>query len=401
MGTEPVALASSAPLVDVGWVVAPPIEAVDRAAVEIARARVEAWLSRVLPEFRWNLTLTDRPDAPGAPRLRPIVLVELGAFERSTRSRDFVFVVTGADLEGLYRRFALAATSRCEAVAVASTLRLDPAEGRGQPDEAVRRERIASRLATLFLRCLVILNGLHPSRAETGTGETEAPDDLDVRVGLCGPALDALRERLGRVADLRVEEAASRPRRRFAFYLRALRADPRAVPEMVLWARPWLLPVRLGRMSAAALSVLFVLMMTAEAWELGVSRTLGQVLGLAVGVLVATTALVVRRQSLWVRSAGRETEQTALSNLATVFIVGLGLASTLCLLVLIALVAGLLVFDGPVVEGWSVETDGLELGERLVFSAFASAIAIVAGALGASFEEAEDFHHIARVDREL
>ncbi|MFP4125459.1 MAG: polysaccharide deacetylase family protein [Alphaproteobacteria bacterium] len=240
---------------------------------------------------------------------------------------------------------------------------------------------------------------LEPAELGLGPSAVADPRDLDRPLTLSAEGRAQLGERLERVADPRVEEA-ERPPSRLSFYWRAVRADPRAVPSMVRWARPWLFPLRLGRMSAAALSVLLVLMMTAEAWELGVTRGPAQAIGLSVFALLGTTGLVITRQGLLVRSRTHLTEQSALSNLATVVAVGLGLLSTFVFLLVAAFVAATVVFDGPVTAGWA-GAETLTLGQRLVFATFGAALGMVAGALGASFEEAEDFQHIARIDREL
>lgn len=385
-------------LVEVGWVITEPIEALDRAAVHEARDRALAWLERELPEFTWSFPLSERTEPLSEPRVPPMRLVDVGTFERDAKRWDFAFVVTGAELTGLDRRFALGATSRCEAVAVASTLRLDPAESRALPSEDERRRRIRARLTFLFLRCFAVLNGLEPR--DLGLGPEAIADalELDVDPELGPEGRDALAERLRRVADPRVEE--ERPSRGpLAFYLRALAADPRAVPNMVRWARPWLFPIRLGRMSAAALSVLLVVMLTAEAWEVGATRSGWQVLSLVAAALTGTTALVIIRQGLLVRSGRRLTEQIALSNVSTILAVASGLLATFAVLFLAAFLGSLVFFDGMGAKWVGVEA--LSFGQRAVFAAFGAAVGIVAGALGASFEESEDFRHIARIDREL
>lgn len=393
MGSAPAAK----PAVELGWVVLAPIEPLDRDAVRAARDRALAWLQAQLPSFQWSLTLSERAEALDGPRARPMRLVDVGTFERDTKRWDFAFVVTGAELTGLDRRFALGATSRSLAVGVASTLRLDPDESRATIDDTERARRIEERLCFLFLRCFAVLNGLEPSDLGLGPQTVEEPAELDGEPRLNPRGEAALSERLRAVADPRVEETSG-ALGKWDFYRRAVAADPRAVPSMVRWARPWLFPIRLGRMSAAALSVLLVVMLTAEAWEMGATRSPLQVGLLMLCTLAGTTALVVTRQGLLVHT-GRLTEQIALSNLATVVAVALGLASTLVFLFASAFGIGGLLFDGVGAKWVGVQTLGWD--QLAVFSGFGAVVGIVAGAVGASFEEAEDFRHIAHIDREL
>ncbi|MEO1233585.1 MAG: hypothetical protein AAFZ18_32285 [Myxococcota bacterium] len=388
----------SKPPVEVGWVIVEPIDPMDRGAARAARDRALEWLEREAPDFSWSVTLSEREDFSSGPRAAPIQLIDLGAFERDAKGWDFTFVITGAELTGLDRRFALGATSRCEAIAVASTLRLDPAEGRSDPSEPERRERLEARLTYLFLRCFSVLNGLEPMDLGLGPKAIVDCEELDREAALSPGGRGALFQRLWRVADPRVEEGQVR-HGQLSFYLQALRADPRAVPSMVWWARPWLLPLRLGRMTAAALSVLLVVMLTAEAWELGATRSLGQVVGVVIVTLVGTVVLVVSRQGLLLRSSTRLTEQIALSNVATIIALALGFVATFAFLFVVALLGASLVF-GEVGARWA-GVEPLSFGHHLVFAGFSAAVGIVAGALGASFEESEDFRYIARVDREL
>lgn len=75
------------------------------------------------------------------------------------------------------------------------------------------------------------------------------------------PALvEPMREELERVADTRLEEETRSPsRQRVLFYLRALGRNWRPVLQAIRSARPWLLPMRLSRVTTAAVVTIVVL----------------------------------------------------------------------------------------------------------------------------------------------
>lgn len=169
-----------------------------------------------------------------------------------------------------------------------------------------------------------------------------------------------------------------------------------AAGELPSTPRPWEFPIRLSRLTAAALSTAVILLLTAEAWEVAANLANGAVTGLAVLALALTTIYVVLRQRLVVRRRRRLSEQTVVTNVSAFGVVLCGLLTTFGLLVVFALAIGWSLVGSTVLRSWTGHSGGV-YGTMAVLVA---SMGIVVGALGASFEEQHHFRHVVFVDEE-
>jgi hypothetical protein len=356
------------PPVEVGWIVLEPIEELYREAIDAARAQAEERLVELFPQFAWSLPLLVRRAQSIGPRVDPVELVEQASHDRAARSWDFAFVVTSADLLSRAASVSRLATSRVSSVAVVSTLRIDPAHDQARVSRRRRIEQVRGRLCDLFMRAFARLNG------------------VDSEEELSSDGRDELLHELTKVADLRVEESRDLPTSRAAFYWRSVLADPGALITSLRQLRPWRFPLRLGRMSSAALSVAAIMLFAQEAWDLGTTRSTLQVIALASASVIATLVLMVARLGLLSRGSERMSEIVAVRNVTTVLGLGIGLISSYLFLLALVLITVLTVFDPAPVS--------------LAHAGTVAAVAQLAGGLGASFEEAAYFRYIAQIDRE-
>lgn len=397
-------------LIELGWILVGRFDPPDRDAALAAREIILSTLAETFPAFDWRLPLLER-DAPATPdREQVVALLDLGVQERQAKSWDFALVVTGIDLQSFYKPFALGAPSRMLAVAAMSTNRVDPrASGRGaragEPHPGERVEVMTHRLYALGLHLFGHLAGLaHSEEPQEFMHDIGAVSDLDAMERFAPEHLEELAGELAAVADVRLEEQKGerRPRGRFGFYLEAAWHNRGALADAVVHARPWQFPYRLSRLTTAALSALVVLMITAEAWDLGMSQDPRFVVLLSAVTLVATCGYILRRQRLLVRrEVARLNELTVVTNVAIVITVLLGMVTTYAGLFALTLLGARLFFRRHLVEGWAASLDGSLRPEHfLVFAAFVASLGILIGALGASFEEHHYIRHVAYVDEE-
>ncbi len=395
--------ASAAAPIEVGWLVLGRLDPVDREAVAVARRRVLATLRERFGGFDWRMPLVERRDLALAVREEPVALLDPGIAERDAKRWDFALVVTGADLRTHDKPYALGAPSRAVGVAVLSTSRIDPQASGEELAEADRGARLAQRIAALALHLFGHLNGLEHARAETDVMyDLDEVHDLDAMTGYSEADRATLAAELAEVADLRLEERHGAPRRPAAFYLRAAWRQADDVLAAVRAAQPWLFPVRLSRLTVAAGSTLVVLLITAEAWDLGTRQRPATLAAMALVTLVATTGYVIHRQRLLVRRGGaRLTEQAAVTNVAITLSVLLGLAVTYLALFVFTVALTAAFFAPSLVAGWAASVAGpIGPARYLRFAGFVAALGLAVGSLGASFEEQRYFRHIAYVDEE-
>ncbi|MEM1117711.1 MAG: DUF2391 domain-containing protein [Bacteroidota bacterium] len=394
------------PDVVVGWVQAGPLDALQTAAFEAARDLVADALRTELPGFAWTFPLAHRRDvAPAGTRAEPVDLLDLGATERRLAGWDFALVVTADDLHAWFRPFTLATPSQAVDTAALSLARLDPGTRDPSIPEVERQRRLAHRLAALALHSFGHLNGLdHEARPEAVMHPPRSPADLDASGLSFTPENRAeIEAEVADVADPRMEEQSAFERLGdAAFAVRAVLLNVDDVADTVLQIRPWRFPFQLSKLTTAAFSTLVVLVMTAEAWDLGARQPLWLVAGLSLFALVGTAAYLVQKQGLLARRHGQtRTEQQVVQSVSILLSLGLGMATTYGLLFGSALVLRLLFFDAAILDGWAASL-GRSVGpdEVLAFSGFVAALGILVGALGASFEDQTYFRHVAYVDEE-
>ncbi|MBT0961566.1 hypothetical protein [Denitromonas iodatirespirans] len=387
---------------DLGWLVfgEPGPEAAE--VLRLARQRVLDRLGELFPRFDWQLTVIRRPKAVLHSPCEGSLLLQEGLVEHDERGWDFSFVITSADLQTYYKSYAFAMPSRALSVAVVSLARLLPHDGAAKATDHAAQ---AERLCHLFLHLLGDLNGIE-HRAEA-TDYMSAPTEaeaLDAMDHFDPATVDALGAELDDVADIRLEERPqSSTTGMLGFYLLAiwhLRGD---IFSAVIQAEPWQFPIRLNRLTTGAVSTLLILMMTAEAWDLGLGQPLGRMSALSLAILVGTSVFILRRQKLLLRRArGHLSEQIVLTNTAITLVVFLGMASTYLLLLSLSLIAAHLLFSPALVSGWAPSVTGpIGAGHYVALGQLIASFGILIGSLGASFEGHHYFRHIAYVDEEL
>ncbi len=391
--------------IELGWLIAHQLSERNLAAVMAARDCMADYLSKVFPQFEWRMPVVRRFDAVHQRFIEPSQLLVEGVEERDIRHWDFAFVITRADLQSYYKPFAMAAPSRSVSVAVISLARLLPAWSRDNDSEDEDgREQSALRLCSLGLHLLGDLNGLaHSAASQDYMYEPGSASELEAMKDYSEPLRDQLAIELQRVADLRLEErhATNQPSA-LRFYLNAAWIGRGDILSAIVQAKPWEFPFRLSRLTAAALSALLILMVTAEVWDLGMNQPPLLVVFLSLASLLGTSLFVLKRQNLLLRRRKlRLTEQTVFTNLSTTLVVLIGMTTTYLLLFGLVAFIGKSFFPARLVQEWAASLpQTVSWPDYMVLAGFVASLGILIGALGASFEGNPYFRHITFVDEE-
>lgn len=391
-------------VVEIGWMLAGQMGETDRQAALRTREQLLSFLTAVLPEFRWKVPVTRHGAFLQKTREKPIRLFDFAAMERDLRNWDFAFVITEAELTGYEKAFPLAAFSTALGAAVISTGQIDPRTKHEELSDEESAARMAHRIEALALHCLGHLIGLeHEENLPNCMFNFQQVDDLDDAQHFSQQQIEAMRQAIQEIADRRLEEHPEWQRAsRLSFYLRAALVNRREILQSIARAKPWLFPIRLSRLAAAALSALVILVMTAESWELGMSLSPQVATVVAAVCVVSTTAYVIARQRLLVRrEQWGAREQKVIANVSVPAIVLLGMTTTFLALFALTLLVGLTVFTRPVVESWAASVEHIGLAQYLCLSAYVASVALIVGALGASFEDQQYFRHVTFVDEEV
>jgi hypothetical protein len=382
-------------LIELGWLLIGELPAAQRNAVRAARDIISKRLERAFPQFAWRMPLISLPgnDATGSDE--PAARLHEGVQRRDAHAWDFAFVVSSRDLRSYYKSYAFAVPSRALAVAVLSIARLAPS---GEVDVDV----LARRIAALGLHLFGDLNGLwHRDDPDAAMRAPESVTELDRERSFSKAELGRLAGALADVADLRLEET-SKPRSAWQFYLRASRERAGEIAGAVVQARPWEFPLRLSRLTAAALSALFILLVTAEVWDLGTSQRAETMWMLSLLVVGGTTVFILARQKLILRRAGsRISEQAVVMNVSAALVVLLGMLTTYAMLFGLTVGLGLSLFGRELIARWAPSVDPSDaVGPLLLMASLVSSLGLLIGSLGASFEGHYYFRHVIYADEE-
>jgi len=388
-------------LIEIGWVIAGTLDSPDREAVESARNAVQAYLTEAFSDYEWSLPLVVRDELVDESRVEPVVLLEAGLAERNMGHWDFAIVLTGADLIGRDRHSAIAVVSRALESAVISTSRIDPRARRVDTPRDERVAVLARWVEGVVLHFLGHFGGLgdgkpgtcmhHPSEIEPPTGARYGERELEL-----------LARRLPEIADPRLEERESfRTANPVVFYLASVLRNARELVAAIREAEPWRFPLRLSKLSIAAMSTLFVLCMTEETWAVATTQTPEHAIGLSsVSVLAPMVYVLVRQRLLVTRPSSRLTEQHVITNVTTVAVVFFGMLTTFLVLFGFAFALAHTLFSDRVIARWT-EGGASGVPPTLLLSATVASLGLVIGALGASFEHEHEFRHTLFVDEEV
>ena len=362
-----------APVVHLGWVLA--ADERDHTvlqAYDLAHQRLLTVVEAQFPQFSWVLeTVTHRTFvAQGA--LDPLPLLELGVQEKISNGWDYALVVVPNELTPRARAFVLAVPSSALEVAVVSSARMTGAED------------FADRLAGLALHQLGHLWGLN----HAADGPMALPEDDNIfRAGPFPAAQAAIVViRLSKASDSRLEEQHGQWNW-VSFHLHTVLAAPRSIMRDIWGAAPWLLPLRMGRLTAAAAVSIVFLLLGAEAWEVGINFTpLHLIIG-ACGIVVGATSFMYWGQNLSQisRHSGWNEQLTRTRVvLFTTLLVGMG---ALWLVIFVVALCAAAALPRAVPTGWVGEPLGVGAFAR--YAAFLAIIGVAAGALGGNLEDTD------------
>ncbi len=392
-------------------------------AARVARLGRAAFLRQVrsqFPQFSWHAPLIEVPAVTGEATPEPVTLLDAALVEREGRRLDFAFAIWAGEMSGYERPHPMGAPSAIIGCAAAAIGRLLPESWDDESED--RRTLLAQsgdHVRALVCHLLGHLVGL--GHVDDATDFLHAPHDVGdlARMTAFGPVtVERLQRELADVADPRLEERPDRnpPRglSRYASYVARSRFAVNAAWDnrddvwlLLKRAKPWFLPLRLGRLVTAAASTLVILLMTAEAWEAGMSQTPLRLVVLSVASLVVATAYLVNKQRLLVArprrgKPARHSEQRSVGNVAVVLAVLIGMTVTYAALFVSALIAAWVCYPTPLVENWAASVEApTGVDKYLRLAAGVAALGLGIGALGASFEPRGYVRHVAYVDEEV
>ena len=313
---------------------------------------------------------------PDAGNYAPLDFLEIGLAEKLERDLPFLLIVTEVDLSSSSLAYTLALPSPLTNIAIISARRLDPEFWGDAPDP----ERTAARLATLMLHSFGHLVALeHENDPANVMYPLEGVEDLD----RMGQLTAAQQVRVARVLPHEANERSTRDGK-LGFVCEILFSDAGAVARAVVRANPFRLLTRMPTMLAAALSVIIVLLFSAETWDVAHAVSVFQILLFSIISLAAAVFVLYRAFAFdTLLSRGRRITESSVVTIAATF-----LSLLLTLLVMFTFFGGLMylailtVFPQQLMESWPGAGEATTTLDHLKLSLFLAAMGVLAGSLG-------------------
>ena len=317
---------------------------------------------------------------PGAGAYAPLDFLEIGLAEKLERRLPFLLIVTEVDLSSSSLAYTLALPSQLTNVGVVSTKRLDPGFWGSDPNH----ERAADRLATLLLHTFGhLLNLAHDDDPANVMYPVEGVEDLDAMGALTDAQRHRLRAMLPRESHESVASGTSR-RARWAFTARMLVRDAGSIGRAVVHANPFRLASRMPTMIAAGLSVIIVLLFSAETWDVASAVSTAQIVLFSVVSFLAA-AFVLYRAFAFEALLGRDrrlAESTVVTGAATIVSLGLTLVVLFAAFAVLMYVTTITVFPERLMETWPTVDPATRALDHVKLSLFLASMGVLAGSLG-------------------
>lgn len=346
-------------------------------------------LQEQFPQFHWEMHFIVERRYPPYGALMPLPLLELGVHEKLSRHWDFALVLVPNELVPQSRIFTLGVPSSALEVAVLSTARLTRQQETPTANSAATttdNRTLVDGLATLALHLLGHVWGVEHATE----GPMVPPEDCQ---GLCPTDFPhyqqrAIAERLAEVADARLEEQPRRWRR-VPFYWRTFWSNPKGIWTDVIGYKPWRLPFRMGRLTAAAAVSIVFLLLGAESWEVGANQSVRNLLlGGTVAIFGATLFLFWGQNLGEVARSRSWREQIIRTRMVVFFTLLIGMIALWSVLFTVSLLATLYM-PTNVPLNWLGRNPQSDISFTLLFhqAAFMATLGVFGGALGGNLED--------------
>ena len=366
-------MTTKTPLVHIGLVLAADLRDFDTTtAYEQTAVSLETMLRQQFPTFRWQVDFVNRNQYAPRGALDPLPLLTFGVQEKIMHHWDYALMVVPNALRPRERVHTVGIPSSALETAVLSSADLDE-----------NSPHFCDHMVALALHLLGHLWGLE----HNDSGPMQPPEnlrELDLQP-FSEDQQAIIVDRLDEVADKRLEEQ-TKHWNRFTFYWRAFWADPKSILIDIIGYAPWKLPLQTGRLTAATAVSLLILLLAAEAWEVGVNLSLPLLAISTFFTLIVATAFIFAGQNLGQisRDVGWR-EQLTRTRIVIFGTLLLGMVALWLLLFAVTFFIGWLM-PNEVLSGWIGEAS-LSYRQLAHHAAFMAILGVLAGALGGNLED--------------
>lgn len=355
-----------------------------RQLIEDVKAELEG--SSGMP---WNFDITDAVRLENDEPRRPSDFLDSASQRMAEGPYDLMAVITDVGLMSRQHLLVPGLPSEVSRIMVISTRKL-VTTGKGQENLELAHSKSRFNGAALFLKLVGSIFGLKKTRANPGAvmNIKDFSRELQKVPTFSQQEREKMHRRSQDIPDRELREGNWLES--FIFHILMSLRHPREFFLPLLKNRALLLPLSLPGLATAAVAPAFILVFTAEIWDVGLGMTNTTAIIYAVVSVLLASFYLVSIQSLFLPRKEKRvvTEHLAVANsviYCSIFIACVGL---------FLLVGGLMmllelyVFPADLMQTWpTLETDNIGLEEQIRLAIFISTVGVTTGALAGGLDK--------------
>lgn len=372
------------------------LDAFARRMIEDVRPAMEAATGR-----RWEFDLTEPVRLSGDDARRPADFLDEASLRMVQGPYDLVLVVTDVGVVSRRQRVVAGLASEIARIAVLSTRKL-LISPRGQPVRALEEEAVRGNAAALALHLLGHVLGLDHAG---GPGDVMAPFRFEEERRHPPRFEPEVCARLrARAAEIPERTRSTRgPLSSLAFHLSSALRNARLVLKPLWRNRALFLPLSLPSLATAAVAPTFILVFTAEIWDVGLNMPPYVAGTFAVGSILAASVYLIEVQSLFFPQKEKRvlTEHLAALNVTILLTMLLAMLGLFLMVALLMLFIETYIFPAGLIASWpTLQDPEVTLADKFLLAAFISTNGVLTGALAGGLESRTLIRHLALFDDE-
>jgi predicted Zn-dependent protease len=345
---------------------------------------------------KWVFNLLDSTRLSSDETHRPADFLDEASLRMVEGPFDVMIAVTDVALSSVSNQVVAGLASPVSRIAIISTRKLLIAP-RGKPVRSLDSESLRWNAALLLLHLLGHILGLQHSRSE---GDVMARFRFDEGRKAVAHFAEPARKRLERLAR-RAPEREHRGESRIGalvFHLSSAAHHPGDVLRSVWRSHAPLLPLALPSLATAAVAPTFLLVFTAEIWDVGLSMTNRVAITFSLlGIVAATWYLTTVQKLFYPRKEDRiVTEHMAVVNVTIFLTILFAVIGLFFMVSLLMLGIEIFVFPEGLIATWpTLENPVVTSVDKVRLAAFISTIGVLTGALAGGLESRTVIRHLS------
>ncbi len=336
----------------------------------------------------WSFDITDPSRLATDNARRPSDFLDDTSLRMVEGPYDMMLVITDVTLATVKNRVDAGFISSVARIAMISTRKL-VTTGRKQPMYSLSDESVRFNAASLFLHMVGEILGL----SDTKNGRSNIMSTFEFTADrksvpvFTQTEIDKLQRGKERLPERELRGGSGLES--LIFHLLMAFRHPKQLLRPLLRNRAILLPLSLPKLVTAAVSPSFILLFTAEIWDVGINMPNTVAIMFAVMSIMGASFYLVTIQSLFLPRKEKRilTEHLAVANTTIYLSIFLACIGLFLMVGLLMLFMELYVFPGDLIQTWpTLNKQAVEITDLIRLAAFISTVGVTTGALAGGFE---------------